>query len=74
MTSKFHLLSSKVIFQILVGAVICLYCVQRKAPVTRISFHLKTQDIVAVSPPVHKETMKTIMETQYAIQSENATK
>ena len=43
-----------------------------KAPVTRIRFQWKTNDIVAVSPPVNTETMKTIMKTQtfeYAIQS-----
>ena len=39
-----------------------------KAPVTRIRFHLpKRNDIVAVSPPVHTEAMKTITKTPSSI-------
>ena len=43
-----------------------------KTPVVRIRFHLKRNDIVAVSPVVYTETMKMIMKTQtfeYTIQS-----
>ena len=48
-----------------------------KAPVIRMHFHLKRNDIVADSPPVYPERMKTIMKTEtfeYAIQSESILK